>query len=101
MYFTVRNSNCFARPELLNELHLLDHEFLAASVVAGRERKIIRLPTGGEGNADATVGKIVHNRPFLSDANGVMQRQDHTSGMDFYTPSDGGDRGTGDGRVGI
>ena len=38
--------------------------------------EIVRLPAGGDGEADAAVGEVVDDRPFLGNPRGMVQRRD-------------------------
>ena len=50
---------------------------------------------------DPALREVVHQRPLFGDADRVVQRQDDAAGADLHPLGDGGDRGAGDGRVGV
>src|SRR5207253_8465236 len=60
-----------------------------------RQGEVARLPAGGKGDADPSVGKSVDQRPLLGDSDRAVQRQHATSRADLHSLGDGGDGGAG------
>ena len=59
------------------------------------------MPARGKRKPHAPAGKIIHNGPFLRDANRIMQRQNDAAGPDLNAVGDGRDGGAGEGGIRI
>ena len=83
-------------PEGAHGLDSGAEDLVAFLIGVRREGEVARLPAGGEGDADPSVGKIVDQRPLLGDADRAVQRQHTTPRADLHRLGDGGDGGAGE-----
>ena len=74
---------------------------MAFFIALGSKDEVIRLPARGKGNPHPTLREVVDERPLFSDTNGVVQGQHTTAGANLDIPGHCGQRGTGDGGIGI
>ncbi len=89
-----------APPQGPDGVDLFVHDFPTRLVALGKEDEIVDVPARAEGDRDATGGELVDQGPFLSNADGVMQRRDEASGAQLQAVRDHGEGGREDGRVG-
>ena len=80
-------------PEGAHGLDSAAEDLVAFLIGVRRQGEVARLPAGGEGDADPSVGKIVDQRPLLGDADRAVQRQHTTPRADLHPLGDGGDGG--------
>ena len=96
---TANHLDRLAAPERLDSFDAAGHQFTAVLVVVRLQREVAGVPSGREAQPHATVGQIVHDRPFLRDADRIVQREHHAPGPDADAPGNGGDSSAGQRRV--